>query len=144
MMTRNGFYQLAHSVKVVDHHNHPNQFNQTLKKNKQREMKTNPNDPIQPILTQSASLQNETSLGLTKREHFAATLPNNFESLPLHIQETICGESAPFYELEDMEGGKDSIQTYGEPYVAWLLKGKSKYAVMNSDALIESLNKEEQ
>ena len=27
--------------------------------------------PINPVLTQSPSLQNETSLGLTKREYFA-------------------------------------------------------------------------
>ncbi|MDV3706644.1 hypothetical protein CMU55_19260 [Elizabethkingia anophelis] len=31
----------------------------------------NANEPISPVLTQSASLQNETSLGLTKREYFA-------------------------------------------------------------------------
>jgi len=35
-------------------------------------MKTNPNEPISAVLTQSSSLQNETSLGLTKREMFAA------------------------------------------------------------------------
>ena len=34
-------------------------------------MKTNGNDPANPVLTQSASMQNETSLGLTKREQFA-------------------------------------------------------------------------
>ncbi|MCT4228700.1 hypothetical protein HZP39_04200 [Elizabethkingia anophelis] len=41
----------------------------------------NANEPISPVLTQSASLQNETSLGLTKREYFAglamqAIIPN--------------------------------------------------------------------
>jgi len=34
-------------------------------------MKTNGNEPCNPVLTQSSSLQNETSLGLTKREMFA-------------------------------------------------------------------------
>lgn len=118
-------------------------------------MKTNPNEPINPsevqINTDNGDVHQNyiangvcTASGLTKREHFAATLPNNFESLPVHIQSTICGEDAPFYEIEDMEGGKDRIQTYGEPYVAWLLKGKSKYAVMQADALITALNKEGQ
>ncbi|MDV3536818.1 hypothetical protein CMU91_14965 [Elizabethkingia anophelis] len=41
----------------------------------------NANEPISPVLTQSALLQNETSLGLTKREYFAglamqAIIPN--------------------------------------------------------------------
>lgn len=31
----------------------------------------NADKPINPILTQSPSLQNDTSLGLTKREYFA-------------------------------------------------------------------------
>ena len=31
----------------------------------------NADKPINPVLTQSPSLQNETSLGLTKREYFA-------------------------------------------------------------------------
>lgn len=32
---------------------------------------TYPSDPISPVLTQSATLQNELSLGLTKREYIA-------------------------------------------------------------------------
>ncbi len=31
----------------------------------------NADKPINPVLTQSPSLQNDTSLGLTKREHYA-------------------------------------------------------------------------
>ena len=31
----------------------------------------NADKPIYPVLTQSPSLQNDTSLGLTKREHYA-------------------------------------------------------------------------
>lgn len=102
---------------------------------------TDPNAYAFPMLDNNG---NYCQYGVTIREHFAATFPNNFESLPLHVQATICGEDAPFYELEDMEGGKDRIQIYGEPYVAWLLKGKSKYAVMQADSLIEALNNEEQ
>ena len=35
----------------------------------------NGDKPINPVLTQSPSLQNDTSLGLTKREHYAGTKP---------------------------------------------------------------------
>ena len=35
-------------------------------------MKTYPDEPVSLVLNQSPSLQNEVSLGLTKREHFAA------------------------------------------------------------------------
>lgn len=112
-------------------------------------MKTNANDPANAIHGSFDSEGNCTDDprngvlqgGLTKREHFSATIPNNFETLLLSVQETICGESAPYYELENMEGQTERYPTYGEPYVAWLLKGKSKYAVMQADALIEALNK---
>ena len=40
----------------------------------------NADKPINPVLTQSPSLQNETSLGLTKREYFAGVALQGFLS----------------------------------------------------------------
>ena len=42
----------------------------------------NADKPINPVLTQSPSLQNETSLGLTKREYFAGLAMQGLISNP--------------------------------------------------------------
>lgn len=42
----------------------------------------NGKQPINPVLTQSPSLQNETSLGLTKREYFAGLAMQGLLALP--------------------------------------------------------------
>ena len=42
----------------------------------------NGDKPINPVLTQSHSLQNETSLGLTKREYFSVLAMQGLLTLP--------------------------------------------------------------
>ena len=42
----------------------------------------NGDKPINPVLTQSSSLQNDTSLGLTKREHYAGLAMQGLLALP--------------------------------------------------------------
>ena len=42
----------------------------------------NGDKPINPVLTQSPSLQNDTSLGLTKREHYAGLAMQGLLALP--------------------------------------------------------------
>ena len=42
----------------------------------------NADKPINPVLTQSPSLQNDTSLGLTKREYFAGLAMQGMISNP--------------------------------------------------------------
>ena len=42
----------------------------------------NADKPINPVLTQSPSLQNDTSLGLTKREYFSVLAMQGLLALP--------------------------------------------------------------
>ena len=59
----------------------------------------NADKPINPVLTQSPSLQNDTSLGLTKREHYAG----------LALQGIIAGRKDELYKIKD-----ETIKIYVE------------------------------
>ena len=59
----------------------------------------NADKPINPVLTQSRSLQNDTSLGLTKREHYAG----------LALQGIIAGRKDELYKIKD-----ETIKIYVE------------------------------
>ena len=59
----------------------------------------NADKPIYPVLTQSPSLQNDTSLGLTKREHYAG----------LALQGIIAGRKDELYKIKD-----ETIKIYVE------------------------------
>ena len=59
----------------------------------------NGDKPINPVLTQSPSLQNDTSLGLTKREHYAG----------LALQGIIAGRKDELYKIKD-----ETIKIYVE------------------------------
>ena len=84
----------------------------------------------------------ESIPGLTIRQKFAIDCISGFDSMPDNIKAEICGEDAPYYLSEDLDGGMFRVNTYGEPYVAWLLKGRSRFAVMQADALINALNED--
>ena len=65
----------------------------------------NADKPINPVLTQSPSLQNDTSLGLTKREYFAGLamqglLSNSYSN----------GFSQPLSEYDSKSIAKFSIE----------------------------------
>ena len=79
-------------------------------------MITNGNDPANPVLTQSPSLQNQTSLGLTKREQFAMAAMQGLLANP------------------DFTG---SFSYHSEMHY----KTVSDVAVSHADALIAALNK---
>ncbi len=59
----------------------------------------NADKPINPVLTQSPSLQNDTSLGLTKREHYAG----------LALQGIIAGRKDELYKIKN-----ETIKIYVE------------------------------
>ncbi len=104
-------------------------------------MTTNGNDPISLGYTNDPN--SAKNLGLTKRESIAIESLTGFDNLPDHLKESICGEDAPSFEVEELWGIKERRPMYGEPYVQWLLKGRSKFAVMQADALIAALNAKE-
>ena len=66
----------------------------------------NADKPINPVLIQSPSLQNETSLGLTKREYFAGLAmqgllaSNNGQSIDYLIHQSIKAADELLKQLE--------------------------------------------
>lgn len=85
--------------------------------------------------------------GLSVKQHMVIefTKSTEFYSLPTHVQETICQEPAPSFSMEDpIDGITEIRQTYGEPYVEWLIRGKVKYAIMQANEVIKQLNDEKE
>ena len=74
----------------------------------------NADKPIYPVLTQSPSLQNDTSLGLTKREHYAG----------LALQGIIAGRKDELYKIKD-----ETIKIYVE------------LSIKSADELLKQLEK---
>ena len=63
----------------------------------------NADKPINPVLTQSPSLQNETSLGLTKREYFAGLAMQGLLANPQYWKRV-------YKTLSSLKANKDSIE----------------------------------
>lgn len=61
----------------------------------------NADKPINAVLTQSASLQNETSLGLTKREYFAGLALQGL--CANYLRDNITGWEIKTYDAEAVE-----------------------------------------
>lgn len=92
-------------------------------------MKTHPNEPAYPIVGEAP--------GLTKLEHFAALASDDFDKLNIADQQAIAGD-IPTFEIGD------GIHTsHGSRYVNWLMKGRARWKVLQAQALIQYLNKED-
>ena len=63
----------------------------------------NADEPINPILTQSPSLQNETSLGLTKIEYFAGLAIQGLLANPQYWKRV-------YKDISTLKSDKDSIE----------------------------------
>ena len=63
----------------------------------------NADKPINPVLTQSPSLQNDTSLGLTKREYFAGLAMQGLLANPQYWKRV-------YKTLSSLKANKDSIE----------------------------------
>jgi len=101
-------------------------------------MKTNGNHPANPtevtlvdgeICGAQTGESKGINIGLTKREMFAMNSTNDFDELHSDVRFLIVGEYSP---------GVNSPN-----YLKYLTKGRAIWKVMQADALIEALNKEE-
>ena len=63
----------------------------------------NADKPINPVLTQSPSLQNDTSLGLTKREYFSVLAMQGLLANPQYWKRV-------YKTLSSLKADKDSIE----------------------------------
>lgn len=112
-------------------------------------MKTLADEPINPSEAQIKDngnvvqiyIADETRMlfGLTKREHFAAMAPNDFDAFRIGVQIEIVGEEPPSFT-----SGNETNIVYNLEYAKWVAKGRAIWKLMQADALIEALNKEGQ
>jgi hypothetical protein len=101
-------------------------------------MKTNGNEPVGPVLTQSASLQNETSLGLTKREYFAALATTDVSVMDKEFAEALAGYKIPERKILNGQYTPESLLAIAK----FWSDVEATYRVLKADALIAALNRE--